>query len=173
MRSWKRSYYFVSWAACAQFNMVEAFLPDKMGPLIVVLLIIAVSCLNKPHLACMLITDILLSWEYSQNIKILAKLLSTIKTFIIVFPTPNSVDVLLYWCCYRTHLGGWGELTIYYHQMDLCPLCSRSPPHRTRFTLPTAREKKISMPEIGEKERNYLFKKLYRFRVMTISSLKY
>ena len=54
---------------------------------------------------------------------------------------------------------------IYYYRMDT-PLCSRAHPC-TRFALPDARERCFSMPEIGEKERNYLFKKLYRFRIMT------
>ena len=30
------------------------------------------------------------------------------------------------------------------------------PPPRTRFDLPTARERRLSMLEIGEKERDYL-----------------
>ena len=37
----------------------------------------------------------------------------------------------------------------------------------TGFILPTTRELNLSMPEIGEKERKYLFKKLYGLRVMT------
>ena len=37
----------------------------------------------------------------------------------------------------------------------------------TRFPLPSARKLWLSMSEIGEKERNYLFRKLYRLRVMT------
>ena len=37
----------------------------------------------------------------------------------------------------------------------------------TRFTLPAARERSLSMLEIDEKKRGYLFKKLYRLRVMT------
>ena len=32
---------------------------------------------------------------------------------------------------------------------------------------PAPRERHLSMPEIGEKERNYLFRELYRLRVMT------
>ena len=52
-----------------------------------------------------------------------------------------------------------------YYRMDL-PLCSGGPP-TTRFALPTDRERHLSMPEIGEKERDYLFKKLYMLRVMT------
>ena len=31
-------------------------------------------------------------------------------------------------------------------------------PRPTRFTLPVPEERRLSMPEIGEKERNYLFK---------------
>ena len=42
-----------------------------------------------------------------------------------------------------------------------------APPLHTRFALPATRERRLSMPEIGEKGRNYLFKKLYRLRVMT------
>ena len=55
---------------------------------------------------------------------------------------------------------------IYYYRMDP-PLCSGGPPTHTRFALPTARERCLSMPEIGEKDRDYLFKKLDRIRVMT------
>ena len=61
--------------------------------------------------------------------------------------------------------GGWMQM-IYYCQMDP-PLCSGGPPPCTRFTLPTARERRLSMPETGEKEKDYLFKKLYRLRVIT------
>ena len=46
------------------------------------------------------------------------------------------------------------------------------PPH-TRFTLPTVRERCLSMPEIGEKEKNYYFKKLYRQSNYLMFSLKY
>ena len=46
------------------------------------------------------------------------------------------------------------------------PFLSGGPPRLTRFALPAARERCLSMPETGEKERNYLFK-LYRLRVMT------
>ena len=35
---------------------------------------------------------------------------------------------------------------------------SPAPPPPTRFSLPAPRERCLSMPEIGEKERNYLFK---------------
>ena len=35
----------------------------------------------------------------------------------------------------------------------------------TRFTLPTARELYLSMSEIGEKERNYLFESYTDLRV--------
>ena len=50
---------------------------------------------------------------------------------------------------------------IHYYQMDP-PLCSGGPPPCTRFTLPATRERHLSMPEIGEKERDYLFKELYK-----------
>ena len=36
-----------------------------------------------------------------------------------------------------------------------------------KFTLPAARKLQLSMPEIGEKERNYLFKSYTNLRVMT------
>ena len=44
------------------------------------------------------------------------------------------------------------------------PLCSGGPPPHTRFTLPAARERRLSMPEVGEKERDYLFKELYKLK---------
>ena len=34
----------------------------------------------------------------------------------------------------------------------------------TRFTLPTASGRHLSMPEIGEKERDYLLKELYKLK---------
>ena len=37
------------------------------------------------------------------------------------------------------------------------PLCSGGRPPHTRFTLPAARERRLSEAEIGEKERDYLF----------------
>ena len=37
------------------------------------------------------------------------------------------------------------------------PTLGLHPPPCTRFALPAAREKHLSMPEIGEKERDYLF----------------
>ena len=52
---------------------------------------------------------------------------------------------------------------IYYYRMDP-PLCSGGPPPHTRFTLPATRERHLAMPEIGEKERDYLFKELYRLK---------
>ena len=60
--------------------------------------------------------------------------------------------------------GGWGMGMIYYYRMDP-PLCSGIHP-RTRFALSATRERHLSMPEIGKKERDYLFKRLYRLRVM-------
>ena len=47
--------------------------------------------------------------------------------------------------------------TIYYYRNDP-PFFSGGPPPPTRFALPTARERCLSMPEIGEKKRNYLCK---------------
>ena len=44
------------------------------------------------------------------------------------------------------------------------PLWSGGPPPCTRFVLPTARERHLSMTEIGEKERDYLFKELYKLK---------
>ena len=52
---------------------------------------------------------------------------------------------------------------IYYYQMDP-PLCCGGPRPCTRFALPTTRERRLSMLEIGEKERNYLFKELYKLK---------
>ena len=53
------------------------------------------------------------------------------------------------------------------------PLCSGGPPSCIRFTLPTARERWFSLPEIGEKERVYLFKELYKLKGNDLmSSLK-
>ena len=52
---------------------------------------------------------------------------------------------------------------IYYYWMDP-PLCSGGPPPHTRFALPATREKRLSVPEIGEKEREYLFKELYKLK---------
>ena len=50
---------------------------------------------------------------------------------------------------------------MHYYRMDP-PLCSGGPPPHTRFALPVTRERCLSMPEIGEKERDYLFKELYK-----------
>ena len=52
---------------------------------------------------------------------------------------------------------------IYYYPMDP-PLSSRGPPPRTRFTMPATGERRLSVPETGEKERDYLFKDLYKFK---------
>ena len=50
--------------------------------------------------------------------------------------------------------GGW---TIYYYQKDL-PFLSGGPSHLLGSPCPLLEERCLSMPEIGEKERNYLFK---------------
>ena len=50
------------------------------------------------------------------------------------------------------------------------PLCSRGPPPRTRFALPAARKRHLSMPEIGKKERDYLFKELYKLKSNNLMS---
>ena len=42
------------------------------------------------------------------------------------------------------------------------PLCYRGPPPHTRFILPATRERRHSMPETGEREKDYLFKELYK-----------
>ena len=53
------------------------------------------------------------------------------------------------------------------------PLCSGGLPPCTRFALPAARERCLSMPEIVEKERDYLFKELYKLKSNDLmSSLK-
>ena len=43
---------------------------------------------------------------------------------------------------------------------------SPSPPYYVQFsfTLPITRERHLSMPEIGEKERDYLLKELYKLK---------
>ena len=38
------------------------------------------------------------------------------------------------------------------------------PSPRTRFALPASRERHLSMPETDEKERDYLFKELYKLK---------
>ena len=58
---------------------------------------------------------------------------------------------------------GSGELM---NRPTLVPQGSPTPPY-IMFPLPAARERHHSVPEIGEKEMNYLFKELYRLRVMT------
>ena len=50
------------------------------------------------------------------------------------------------------------------------PLCSGGPPSRTRFALPAARERCLSVLEIGEKERDYLFKELYKLKSKDLMS---
>ena len=75
----------------------------------------------------------------------------------------TSIEDIQY--CYRTDPGGGvNDILLLNGPPPSAPggLC----PH-TRFALPAARERCLSMPETGEKERNYLFKKLYRLRVMT------
>ena len=52
---------------------------------------------------------------------------------------------------------------IYYYRM-YPHFCSGGPSTHTRFALPAARERRLSMPEIGEKERDFLFKELYKFK---------
>ena len=49
---------------------------------------------------------------------------------------------------------GDGLWMMYYYQIDP-PLCSGGSPPRNRFTLPATRERRPSMSEIGEKERDY------------------
>ena len=66
----------------------------------------------------------------------------------------------------QNRLGGRGVCEQYTITEWTHP-CAPGVPPCTRFTLTAARERCLSMPEIGEKERDYLFKKLYRFRVMT------
>ena len=54
-----------------------------------------------------------------------------------------------------------GGFPIYYYRKDPRFLSLGVPPHThtpTRFAMPMARGKTFSMPETGEKERNYLFK---------------
>ena len=66
----------------------------------------------------------------------------------------------------QTRGRGW---MIYDYRMDL-PLCSRGPLPRTKFTLPAVREWHFSMPKIGEKERDYLFKELYKLKSNNLMS---
>lgn len=44
------------------------------------------------------------------------------------------------------------------------PLVPGGRPPRTRFALPAARERGLSVPEAGEKDRDYLFKELYELK---------
>ena len=69
-------------------------------------------------------------------------------------------------CC-RTDPGQGGSNDILLPNGPTLVLRGPSPAPHTRFALPTARKRRLSMPEIGEKKRDYLFKKLYRLRVMT------
>ena len=50
------------------------------------------------------------------------------------------------------------------------PCAPGVPPPRTRFALPAAWERCLSMPEIGEKERDYLFKELYKLKSNNLMS---
>ncbi|KAF6109685.1 hypothetical protein HJG60_010915 [Phyllostomus discolor] len=68
--------------------------------------------------------------------------------------------------------GRWGkgmgvQGMIYCYQMDP-PLCCRGPPPHTRFALPG--KECLSMPETGEKERDYLFKELYKLKSNNLMS---
>ena len=69
-------------------------------------------------------------------------------------------------CCHRTNLGPGVNDILLPNGPPSCASGVPSPP-RTKFALSAARERCLSIPEIGEKERNYLFQKLYRLRVMT------
>ena len=60
-------------------------------------------------------------------------------------------------------MGGW---TIYYYRKDHTFL-SGVPSHLLGSPCPLPEERRLSMPEIGEKERNYLFKSYTDLRVMT------
>ena len=53
--------------------------------------------------------------------------------------------------CYRTDPGGVNDILL----PKGSPFFSGGPHLPTRFTLPAARERCLSMPETGEKERNY------------------
>ena len=70
--------------------------------------------------------------------------------------------------CYRTNPGE-GVWTINYYGMDP-PLCSGDSPPHTTFALLAARERRLSMPEIGEKERDFLFKELYKLKSNNLMS---
>ena len=50
------------------------------------------------------------------------------------------------------------------------PLCSRGLPPHTRFALPATRERHLSIPEIGENERDYLFKELHKLKSNNLMS---
>ena len=60
-------------------------------------------------------------------------------------------------------------MILYYYLMDP-PLCSRGLPPHTRFALPATRERHLSIPEIGENERDYLFKELYKLKSNNLMS---
>ena len=79
----------------------------------------------------------------------------------LVCPTGELCDVAVL-ILLQNRPGGRGG-KIYCYRMAP-PLCSGGPPPRTRFALLTARGRHLSMPEIGEKERYYLFKELYKLK---------
>ena len=68
-----------------------------------------------------------------------------------------------------TEQTGGGENDILLPNGHTLVLCL-SPAPRTRFTLPAARERHLSMPEIGEKERDYLFKELHKLKSSNLMS---
>ena len=91
------------------------------------------------------------------------------------YSATSSKCILLFFplsiCGYVTEETQGGG-TIYYYRMDP-PLCSGGPPPLTRFALPATRERHLSVPDIGEKERDYLFKELYKLKSNNLmSSLK-
>ena len=72
-------------------------------------------------------------------------------------------------CVHVTEQAG-GGFTINYYRMDSpLPISGGSPPHTHLLgsKCPPPEERRLSMPETGEKERNYLFKSYTDLRVMT------
>ena len=50
------------------------------------------------------------------------------------------------------------------------PCAPGAPPPQTRFALPATRERLLSMPQTGEKERDYLFKESYKLKSNDLTS---
>ena len=100
------------------------------------------------------------------------KLSETGKTLKSHSPTPEGVGlpwaIIIPSCfaknCYRPG-GGW--FTINYYRKDPPFLSLEVPPphaHLLGWKCPPPEERRLSMPETGEKEKDYLFKELYKLK---------